>query len=57
MTVRIVQDDPNNDGEPLVGEVGAILTDERTHPSGIEVKLKNGAVGRVIDVVADPDAQ
>lgn len=34
-------------GDRIVGEVGAVLTDERTHPDGILVKLKSGARGRV----------
>ncbi|MFW5905603.1 MAG: DUF2196 domain-containing protein [archaeon] len=34
-------------GDRIVGEIGAVLTDERTHPEGILVKLKSGAQGRV----------
>ncbi|MEF8807459.1 DUF2196 domain-containing protein [Natronomonas sp.] len=43
MTVEIEQEN----GDRIVGDVGAILTDERTHPEGILVKLKSGAQGRV----------
>lgn len=43
MTVEIEQDN----GDRIVGEVGAILSDERTHPEGILVKLKSGVRGRV----------
>lgn len=43
ITVEIEQED----GDRLIGEVGAVLTDERTHPEGILVKLKSGATGRV----------
>ncbi|MFB6120333.1 MAG: DUF2196 domain-containing protein [Halobacteriaceae archaeon] len=42
-TVEIEQPD----GDRIVGEVGTILTDERTHPEGILVKLESGAEGRV----------
>lgn len=34
-------------GDRIVGEVGAVLSDERTHPEGILVKLKSSARGRV----------
>ncbi|SIR76092.1 DUF2196 domain-containing protein [Natronorubrum thiooxidans] len=43
MTVEIEQET----GDRLVGEVGAILSDDRTHPDGILVKLKSGVRGRV----------
>ncbi|AXG09790.1 DUF2196 domain-containing protein [Haloplanus rubicundus] len=43
MTVEIEQ----VNGDRIVGEVGVVLTDERTHPEGILVKLKSGAEGRV----------
>lgn len=33
--------------ERIVGEVGAVLSDERKHPDGILVKLKSGVRGRV----------
>lgn len=34
-------------GDRIVGEIGAVLTDERTHPEGILVRLDSGAKGRV----------
>lgn len=37
-------------GDRIVGEVGAVLTDEATHPEGILVKLKSGARGRVKEI-------
>jgi len=40
-------------GDRIVGEVGAVLTDERTHPDGILVKLKSGARGRVTEIHPD----
>ncbi|AKH96946.1 DUF2196 domain-containing protein [Halanaeroarchaeum sulfurireducens] len=43
MTVEIEQEN----GDRIRGEVGVILTDERTHPEGILVKVKSGAQGRV----------
>lgn len=43
MTVEIEQ----SNGDRIVGEIGAVLSSERTHPEGILVKLKSGARGRV----------
>lgn len=42
-TVEIEQEN----GDQLIGDVGAVLSDERTHPEGILVKLKSGPRGRV----------
>lgn len=43
LTVEIEQEN----GDRIIGEVGAVLADERTHPEGILVKLKSGIQGRV----------
>ncbi|MFB6134019.1 MAG: DUF2196 domain-containing protein [Halanaeroarchaeum sp.] len=43
MTVEIEQEN----GDRIVGEVGTVLTSERTHPDGVLVKLKSGVQGRV----------
>lgn len=37
-------------GDRIIGEVGAILTDEQTHPEGILVQLKSSAQGRVKEI-------
>lgn len=53
MTVRIVQseqDPRSEDREPILGEVGRVIGDD---PEGPEVKLKSGARGHVLEVVAD----
>lgn len=42
MTVEIEQEH----GDRIVGEIGAVLSNERTHPEGILVKLESGARGR-----------
>ena len=47
VTVEIVQDQEENSGEPLIGDVHSILTEEHTHPEGIKVRLESGVVGRV----------
>lgn len=46
MTVEIDQEGSEND-QPLRGDIRVILSDERTEPGGIKVKLESGVVGRV----------
>jgi len=43
MTVEVEK----QDGTEIIGEVGAVLSEKRTHPDGILVKLKTGVHGRV----------
>lgn len=50
MSVEVEQEN----GDRIVGEIGAILTDERTHPEGILVKLKSGVRGRVKRIRPNP---
>lgn len=49
MNVEIEQEN----GDRIVGEIGTVLSDERTHPEGILVKLKSGPRGRVKRVRSD----
>ena len=53
MTVLIVlkQDQPT--GKLTRGIVKDILTSSATHPHGIKVRLTNGLVGRVKEIVED----
>ena len=51
MTVRVVQEQDNNPGEPLIGDVQTIVSDEETHPEGIKVRLQSDVTGRVKEVV------
>ncbi|WP_459190711.1 DUF2196 domain-containing protein [Halosimplex sp. J119] len=53
MTVEVVQDQPNNDSDPIVGDIRTIVTDDRTHPGGIKVKLQSGVTGRVLSIAPD----
>lgn len=52
-TVAVEQEQENNEGQPIVGEVRAVFTDEHTHPRGIRVELESGVVGRVKEI--DPE--
>lgn len=51
MTVRVVQDADNNDGEPLIGDIETIIDDESPDPQGVKVKLESDVTGRVQEVV------
>lgn len=55
MTVEIVQDAENNPGEPIIGDVAVVRTEEHSHPDGIEVRLESGAVGRVREIHPEGD--
>lgn len=51
MTVRVVQDADNNDGEPLIGDIETIIDDESPATQGVKVKLQSDVTGRVQEVV------
>lgn len=53
MTVEVVQDQENNPGEPLIGDVREVITKNHSHPAGIQVKLESGVVGRVTAIHPD----
>ena len=46
-TVEIVEKAHQRSGKRTTGIVAEILTASATHPHGIKVRLKSGAVGRV----------
>jgi uncharacterized repeat protein (TIGR03833 family) len=52
LTVRIVMKQDQRTGKLTQGVVKDILTKSRTHPHGIKVRLANGAVGRVKEIIA-----
>ena len=51
MRVRIVLKHDQSTGKLTEGFVKDILTNSTTHPHGIKVRLTNGAVGRVKEVL------
>jgi len=57
MTVLIVlkQDQPT--GKLTKGIVKDILTSSPAHPHGIKVRLMNGQVGRVKEIISDKELQ
>jgi uncharacterized repeat protein (TIGR03833 family) len=51
--VQIVQKQDQRSGKLSEGIVRDILTNSSTHPHGIKVRLTNGLVGRVKQVVGE----
>ncbi|MFW5744603.1 MAG: YwbE family protein [Spirochaetota bacterium] len=49
--VRVVQKQDQRSGRTTDGVVSEILTDSRTHPHGIKVRLEDGVVGRVKEIL------
>ena len=53
--VRIVLKQDQRTGVLTQGVVKDILTRSATHPHGIKVRLTNGQVGRVKEILDDPN--
>jgi len=51
MKVRVVEEQNQRTGQLTEGIVKQILTKSPTHPHGIKVKLDNGVVGRVKEII------
>jgi len=54
MTVLVVQKQDQRTGKLTKGVVKDILTKSPNHPHGIKVRLENGVVGRVKQIVDSP---
>lgn len=50
-TVDIIQKEDQGSGKKTRGIVQEILTNSQTHPHGIKVRLKDGRVGRVTEII------
>ena len=55
MYVAIVLKKDQASGELTEGQVKAILTNSSFHPHGIKVKLSDGQVGRVQEILEDEE--
>lgn len=51
LTVDIIQKNDQRTGKRTRGTVKAILTNSSTHPHGIKVRLEDGRVGRVAEII------
>lgn len=49
--VNVVQKQDQRSGKLTEGVVARILTNSPTHPHGIKVKLEDGTVGRVKEIL------
>lgn len=55
LKVAVVLKQDQRTGKRTVGIVKDILTNSPTHPHGIKVRLANGQVGRVQEILSDED--
>ena len=53
LTVDIIRKDDQRSNKRTRGIVEEILTSSISHPHGIKVRLKGGAVGRVTEIISD----
>ena len=53
--VRVVQKNDQKTGRLTEGIVSEILTKSQSHPFGIKVRLENGIVGRVKEIINSED--
>jgi uncharacterized repeat protein (TIGR03833 family) len=51
LTVDIIQKNDQRTGKRTRGVVKEILTNSATHPHGIKVRLEDGRVGRVAEII------
>ena len=51
IVVDVVQKQDQHTGKLTQGTVQDILTKSQNHPHGIKVRLSNGVVGRVINII------
>lgn len=51
LNVNIVQKQDQRTGQLTRGVVKDILTNSKTHPHGIKVRLESGIVGRVKEII------
>lgn len=52
LSVKVVQKQHQRSGTLTAGVVAKILTNSPNHPHGIKVKLEDGTVGRVKEILA-----
>jgi uncharacterized repeat protein (TIGR03833 family) len=58
LTVDVIQKEDQRSGKRTRGIVKEILTSSFSHPHGIKVRLSDGRVGRVVEIIGVdlPDA-
>ena len=53
--VEVVRKEDRQSGKKTRGIIAEILTNSATHPHGIKVRLRDGTVGRVVEVIGDQE--
>lgn len=53
LKVNIVEKQNQKSGDLTEGIIADILTNSKTHPHGIKVRLENGEVGRVEEILKE----
>ena len=56
-TVDIIQKEDQRSGKKTRGIVQEILTNSLTHPHGIKVRLKDGRVGRIAEIIKSDETE
>jgi uncharacterized repeat protein (TIGR03833 family) len=54
LTVDIIRKEDQRTGKKTRGTVQEILTNSLSHPHGIKVRLREGQIGRVAEIISDP---
>ncbi len=57
LEVAIILKKDQRSGKQTIGIVQALLTSAPYHTRGIKVRLEDGQIGRVIDILGDPEDQ
>jgi len=57
LMVDIIRKEDQRTGRKTRGTVQEILTNSLSHPHGIKVRLKEGQVGRVAEIISDPASE
>jgi uncharacterized repeat protein (TIGR03833 family) len=55
LTVDVIKKEDQRSGKKTRGVIVEILTSSLFHPHGLKVRLKGGVVGRVAEVITDPE--
>jgi uncharacterized repeat protein (TIGR03833 family) len=57
LVVDIIRKEDQRTGKKTRGIVKEILTSSLSHPHGIKVRLKDGQVGRVDEIISEPESE
>ena len=55
LEVAIILKKDQRSGKPTIGIVKDLLTSAPYHSRGIKVRLEDGQIGRVVEIIGDPE--